>query len=149
MGCGFTAQLGAMRVNEEIDALEAIAVPSVPYLVTTRLLAGGLAVIPLYVLGLLASYTLDPAHHDHALRPVIRHVQPLLQSVPAADRHHHLVPKVIVFAMIIILTHCYYGYKASGGPAGVAWRSGVPSGWPSPPSSWSTCFSTSPSTATR
>src|SRR6201986_1549741 len=37
VGCGFTAQLGAMRVNEEIDALEAIAVPSVPYLVTTRL----------------------------------------------------------------------------------------------------------------
>src|SRR4051812_10138861 len=57
VGCGFTAQLGAMRVNEEIDALEALAVPSVPFLVTTRLLAGGMAVIPLYVLGLLASYT--------------------------------------------------------------------------------------------
>src|ERR1700742_1206213 len=57
VGCGFTAQLGAMRVNEEIDALESIAVPSVPYLVTTRLIAGATAVIPLYVLGLLGSYT--------------------------------------------------------------------------------------------
>ncbi|MET0235564.1 MAG: ABC transporter permease, partial [Kibdelosporangium sp.] len=40
VGCGFTAQLGAMRISEEIDALETMAVPSMPYLVTTRVLAG-------------------------------------------------------------------------------------------------------------
>src|SRR3954453_17947123 len=50
VGCGFTAQIGAMRINEEIDALEVMGVPSLPFLVTTRIIAGFIAVIPLYVL---------------------------------------------------------------------------------------------------
>src|SRR5919107_1117377 len=50
------AQLGAMRISDEIDALEVMAVPSMPFLVTTRMIAGMVAVIPLYVVGLLASY---------------------------------------------------------------------------------------------
>src|SRR6516165_1188338 len=56
VGAGFTAQLGAMRINEEIDALEGMGVPSLPYLVTTRILAGAIAVLPLYALGLVSSY---------------------------------------------------------------------------------------------
>src|SRR5216684_3504776 len=56
VGAGFTAQLGSMRINEEIDALEAMGVPSLPYLVTTRIIAGFIAVIPLYALGLISSY---------------------------------------------------------------------------------------------
>jgi phospholipid/cholesterol/gamma-HCH transport system permease protein len=45
VGCGFTAQIGAMRINEEIDALEVMGVPSLPFLVTTRIIAGFIAVI--------------------------------------------------------------------------------------------------------
>ena len=56
VGCGFTAQLGAMRISEEVDALEVMGVPSLPFLVTTRMIAGFIAVIPLYVIGLLSSY---------------------------------------------------------------------------------------------
>src|SRR5579863_7317031 len=56
VGAGFTAQLGAMRINEEVDALEGMGVPSLPYLVTTRIVAGFIAVIPLYALGLISSY---------------------------------------------------------------------------------------------
>ena len=56
VGCGFTAQLGAMRISEEVDALEVMGIPSLPFLVTTRMIAGFVAVIPLYVLGLLSSY---------------------------------------------------------------------------------------------
>src|SRR5690349_8490893 len=47
VGCGFTAQLGAMRINEEVDALEVMGLPSLPFLVTTRMIAGFIAVIPL------------------------------------------------------------------------------------------------------
>src|SRR5437764_10193903 len=47
VGCGFTAQLGAMRISEEIDALEVMGIPSLPYLVTTRVVAGVAAVTPL------------------------------------------------------------------------------------------------------
>ena len=56
VGCGFTAQLGAMRISEEVDALEVMGVPSLPFLVTTRMIAGLVAVVPLYVIGLLSSY---------------------------------------------------------------------------------------------
>src|SRR5919206_1168602 len=55
VGCGFTAQIGAMRINEEIDALEVMGVPSLPFLVTTRIVAGFVAVIPLYVIDLFLS----------------------------------------------------------------------------------------------
>ena len=56
VGCGFTAQLGAMRISEEVDALEVMAIPSMPFLVTTRIVAGLIAITPLYVVGLLSSY---------------------------------------------------------------------------------------------
>ena len=56
LGAGFTAQLGAMRISEEVDALEVMAVPSVPFLVTTRVIAGVIAIIPMYTIGLLASF---------------------------------------------------------------------------------------------
>ncbi len=56
LGAGFTAQLGAMRISEEVDALEVMAVPSVPFLVTTRVIAGTIAIIPIYTVGLLASF---------------------------------------------------------------------------------------------
>src|ERR1700727_179768 len=55
IGAGTTAQLGAMRVAEEIDAVEAMAVHSVSYLVSTRLIAGLIAIVPLYSLAVLAS----------------------------------------------------------------------------------------------
>ncbi|SEG31974.1 phospholipid/cholesterol/gamma-HCH transport system permease protein [Thermomonospora echinospora] len=119
VGCGFTAQLGAMRISDEIDALEVMAVPTVPFLVTTRLLAGMIAVIPLYVVGLLASYL--------ATRLIVTTFYE--QSTGTYDHYFNLfLPpydilwsfgKVIVFAILVMLIHCYYGFHASGGPAGV------------------------------
>jgi len=119
VGCGFTAQIGAMRINEEIDALEVMGVPSLPFLVTTRIVAGFVAVIPLYVIGLLTSY--------FATRTITTTVYG--QSVGTYDHYFNLfLPpqdvlwsfvKVLVFSVVIILSHCYYGYRAGGGPAGV------------------------------
>lgn len=119
LGAGFTAQLGAMRISEEIDALEVMAVPSVPYLVTTRVVAGVVAIIPIYTLGLLASYAASRINVT------------LLNGLPGGTYDHYFdlfLPvsdvllsylKVIVFATLIILIHCHYGYSAKGGPAGV------------------------------
>jgi phospholipid/cholesterol/gamma-HCH transport system permease protein len=119
VGCGFTAQLGAMRISEEIDALEVMAVPSLPFLVTTRIIAGLVAVVPLYVIGLFSSYA--------ATRLIVTGYYG--QSAGTYDHYFHLfLPpydvlwsfgKVVIFAIVIILIHCYYGYHASGGPAGV------------------------------
>jgi len=55
-GCRFTAQLGSMRIAEEIDALESIAIRPIPYLVTTRLIASVVAIVPLYAACLAIGY---------------------------------------------------------------------------------------------
>ncbi len=119
VGCGFTAQLGAMRISEEVDALEVMAVRTVPYLVTTRVVAGFAAVVPLYVVGLLAAYLASrqttvwfygqsPGTYDHYFALFL----------PPEDVLWSFL-KVLVFALVVILTHCYYGFTAAGGPAGV------------------------------
>ncbi|HEY3736681.1 MAG TPA: ABC transporter permease [Jatrophihabitans sp.] len=119
VGCGFTAQLGAMRISEEIDALEVMAVPSVPYLVTSRIIAGFVAVIPLYVVGLLSSYLATYVilvYYYHQSSGVYSHYFHVF--LPPGDVLWSFF-KVLVFAAVIILTHCYFGYTATGGPAGV------------------------------
>ncbi|MCU1693282.1 MAG: transporter permease, partial [Frankiales bacterium] len=119
VGCGFTAQLGAMRISEEVDALEVMGVPSLPFLVTTRMIAGFIAVTPLYVIGLLASYfaarTITTGVYGQSPGTYDQYFH---QYLPAVDVLYSFV-KVLIFAVIIILIHCYYGYYASGGPAGV------------------------------
>ncbi|HJR90314.1 MAG TPA: ABC transporter permease [Aeromicrobium sp.] len=119
VGCGYTARLGAMRISEEIDALEVMAVPSIPFLVTTRMVAGFIAVIPLYTVALLASY-LSP-----------RLITTLIYGESEGTYDHYFIQflppidvlwsfgKLMVLAVAIILIHCYYGFSASGGPAGV------------------------------
>nr|WP_217361431.1 ABC transporter permease [Aeromicrobium stalagmiti] len=119
VGSGFTAQLGAMRINEEVDALTVMAVPSVPYLVTTRVIAGFIAIIPLYVIGLLTSYAgarfvtiylygQSAGTYDHYFNLFLPPIDILLSFA-----------KVLVFSVLIILIHCRLGFKAAGGPAGV------------------------------
>ncbi len=121
VGAGFTAQLGSMRIHEEVDALEAMGIPSLPYLVTTRMVAGLIAVVPLYGIGLISSYLAS------------REVTVVFAGQSAGTYDHYfglfLVPgdviwsfgKALIFSLVVIMTHCYYGYRASGGPAvGVA-----------------------------
>src|SRR4029078_9380237 len=119
VGCGYTARLGAMRISEEIDALEVMGVPSLPFLVTTRMIAAFIAVIPLYVVALCASslsprlivtliYGQSPGTYDHYF----------LQFLPPIDMLWSF-GKLLFLSVCIILIHCYYGSTASGGPAGV------------------------------
>jgi phospholipid/cholesterol/gamma-HCH transport system permease protein len=119
VGAGFTAQLGAMRVSEEVDALEVMGIPSVPFLVTTRMIAGFVAVVPLYVVGLLSSYfaarLITTGFYGQSTGTYDQYFN---QYLPPVDVLWSFF-KVLIFAVIIILIHCYYGYYASGGPAGV------------------------------
>jgi phospholipid/cholesterol/gamma-HCH transport system permease protein len=119
VGAGFTAQLGAMRISEEVDALEVMGLPSVPYLVTTRILAGAIAIVPLYALGLLTSYAASRAitvYGDGQSAGTYDHYFALF--LPPEDVLWSFM-KVLIFSVMVILAHCYYGYRASGGPAGV------------------------------
>nr|WP_123026631.1 ABC transporter permease [Mycolicibacterium stellerae] len=119
IGAGATAQLGAMRISEEIDALEVIGIRSVAYLASTRLITGVIVVIPLYCIAALMSFI------------AARMGTILLYGQSSGVYDHYfetfLIPKdllwsfvqTIAMAIVIMLIHTYYGYTATGGPAGV------------------------------
>ena len=118
-GAGVTAQLGAMRINEEVDALETMGIRPVEYLVSTRLVAGMIAITPLYSIAVILSFLasqfvtvvlfgqsggLYNHYFDTFLNPT-----DLLWSFFQA----------VLMAITILLIHTYFGYFASGGPSGV------------------------------
>jgi phospholipid/cholesterol/gamma-HCH transport system permease protein len=124
VGTSFTAELGAARISDEIDALEVMAVPSLTYLVSTRIWAALITMIPLYLAALFSSYlateaivtrffSLDPGTYIHYFRLFL----------PPIDVIYSLI-KAVIFAILVVLIHCYYGYNATGGPAGVGVASG-------------------------
>ena len=110
-----------MRISEEIDALEVMAVPSLPFLVTTRMIAGFIAVIPLYIVALLGVVLRRRA----SSRPCFygqsagTYDQYFLQYLPPIDMLWSASSRCSSWRSSIILIHCYYGYYACGGPAGV------------------------------
>ena len=119
VGAGYTAELGAMRISEEIDAAEVIGVRPIPYLVSTRLWAALIPTIPLYLLALFSAffatrlivtgfYTVSPGAYDTRLDLFL----------PPIDIFYS-VAKAIVFVVVVVLIHTYYGFYAKGGPAGV------------------------------
>lgn len=124
MGCRFTAQLGAMSVNEEIDALEVMGIPSIPYLATTRLLASLTAVIPMYLLALSGAFlatqlaVITIAHQGSGT--YLHYFYLFLQR---GDIFYSVL-KVVVFAILVTIIHCYYGMTATGGPEGVGRAAG-------------------------
>jgi phospholipid/cholesterol/gamma-HCH transport system permease protein len=119
VGAGSTAQLGAMRINEEIDALEAIGIRSVSYLASTRVLAGVIVAVPLFCVGLMTAYLAarvgttaiygqGAGVYDHYFYTYL-HPTDVLWSIG----------EVAAVALMIMLMCTYYGYTASGGPSGV------------------------------
>jgi phospholipid/cholesterol/gamma-HCH transport system permease protein len=118
-GAGVTAQLGAMRINEEIDALEAMAIRPVEYLVSTRLVAGMIAITPLYSIAVLMSFMASRfttvmlfgqsgGLYDHYFNTFLNPIDLLWSFLQA-----------ILMALTILLIHTYYGFFATGGPSGV------------------------------
>jgi phospholipid/cholesterol/gamma-HCH transport system permease protein len=124
MGCKFTTQLGAMRITEEIDALEVMSIRSLPYLVTTRLVAALVVVTPLYLIALSGAYLATQitvilvAHQGSGTYAHYFH------SFLTARDVFLSMTKVWVFVVLITVTHCYYGYTVRGGPEQVGRAAG-------------------------
>ncbi|OBB69487.1 ABC transporter permease [Mycobacterium sp. 852014-50255_SCH5639931] len=119
IGAGATAQLGAMRINEEIDALEVMGIRAITYLSSTRIIAGILVVIPLYAVAVLMSfiaakfltiysYGQSRGVYEHYFSTFLRPTD-LFWSFLAA----------LTMATGVMVVHTYYGFTATGGPAGV------------------------------
>jgi phospholipid/cholesterol/gamma-HCH transport system permease protein len=119
IGAGATAQMGAMRINEEIDALEVIGIRSVSYLASTRVVAGIVVVIPLYCVAIMMAFLASRAGTTAIYG----------QGSGVYDHYFNtfLSPRdiiwsffqVVAITVVVMLVHTYYGYTASGGPAGV------------------------------
>ena len=122
-GCRFTAQLGSMRIAEEIDALDALAIRPIPYLVTTRLMASVIAVIPLYVVpcGQLPDH---PGGGASDQRRLDRLLSALLHLMLSGQDILYSVLKTVIFVWIASTVQCYYGFYAWGGPVGVGVAAG-------------------------
>ena len=119
IGAGATAQLGAMRINEEIDAMEVMGIRSVAYLASSRVVAGVIVVIPLYCVAVLTSflaarfgttffYGQSTGVYDHYFNTFLNPTDLVWSFFQA-----------VTMAVVIMLVHTYYGFAATGGPAGV------------------------------
>jgi phospholipid/cholesterol/gamma-HCH transport system permease protein len=119
IGAGATAQIGAMRINEEIDALEVIGIRTISYLAATRVIAGVVVVIPLYCIAVMMAF----------LAARLGTVVLYGQGSGVYDHYFNtfLIPSDLIWSffqsvamtVVIMLVHTYYGFTASGGPAGV------------------------------
>lgn len=123
-GCRFTAQLGAMRIAEEIDALESLAIRPIPFLVTTRLMASVIAVIPLYIACLAVTYltcqVVANIISGGSIGPYLHYFTMMLSVKDIA----YSVLKCVVFVWLSSTVQCYYGFYAAGGPEGVGVAAG-------------------------
>ena len=119
IGAGTTAELGAMRINEEIDALEVMGIRSIAYLASSRLVAGVFVVVPLYCVAVITSffaarfgttavYGQSTGVYDHYFKTFLNPTDLLWSFLQA-----------VTMAFVIMLVHTYYGFTAAGGPAGV------------------------------
>jgi phospholipid/cholesterol/gamma-HCH transport system permease protein len=123
-GCRMTAEIGAMRISEEIDALEALGIRSIPFVVTTRVIAGMLTIIPLYVVTLALSYVscalVVNVMHGQSSGTYYHYFDSFIQPSDIVFS----VLKAVIFVTLIIAIHGYQGYYAVGGPEGVGRASG-------------------------
>ncbi|MBY8863416.1 ABC transporter permease [Nocardia sp. CA2R105] len=123
-GCRMTAEIGSMRISEEIDALESLGLRSIPFVVTTRVIAGAVAIVPTFLVALILSYlscaTVIVTIHGEA-GGVYDHY--FFQFVSGGDMIAAAV-KILALAVVVILIHCYQGFFATGGPEGVGIASG-------------------------
>ncbi|WP_405136551.1 ABC transporter permease [Nocardia sp. NBC_01388] len=124
IGAGATARIGAMRISEEIDAMEVMAIRSISYVVSTRVIGGLVVIIPVYSMAVLMSFLSSQLYttyiagqssgvYNHYFYTFLRPVDLLYSFLQA-----------VIMATTVMLIHCFYGYNASGGPSGVGFAVG-------------------------
>jgi phospholipid/cholesterol/gamma-HCH transport system permease protein len=120
VGTGLVAELGSMRISDEIDALEVMGIDSVLFLCSTRLLAAWIVLPFVYIASVgaafFASYLAVVEQIGEVSSGGYFLIFWMFQNPP--DLLYSLI-KGMVMATAIVLVGCYYGYHASGGPVGV------------------------------
>lgn len=120
VGCGLVAEIGSMRITEEIDALEVMGIRPLPYLVGTRLVAAWIAMPFLYIVGLGLLYISSWFMIVNVLGTVSQ--GGFLDVFWAFQNPLDLLFSLLwtmILGTIVVLVGCYYGYTARGGPVDV------------------------------
>jgi phospholipid/cholesterol/gamma-HCH transport system permease protein len=120
VGTGIVAELGAMRISDEIDALEVMGIQPMTFLAATRLLGAWIALPFLYVVGIGVAYAASYVAVVQQVGDVSSGGYLLIfwMFQNPLDLMFSLI-KGMVMATAIVVVGCYYGYTASGGPVGV------------------------------
>ncbi|PYE13528.1 phospholipid/cholesterol/gamma-HCH transport system permease protein [Williamsia limnetica] len=123
-GCRLTAEIGSMRIAEEIDALESMAVRPIPYVVSTRVVAAITTIIPLYIVTLILSFAAAKLVvillHGQSGGTYDFYFNAFLKPQDLAFS----VIKVLIFVVSVVIIHSYQGFYATGGAEGVGRASG-------------------------
>lgn len=119
MGAAMAAEIGTMRVTEQIDALTTLSTDPIKYLVMPRILAG-ILVLPLLVfvadiIGVFGGYLIST--YKLGFNPA-NYMSKTIEFLEAKDVISGLV-KASVFGFIISTMGCYHGYSSKGGAQGV------------------------------
>src|SRR5256712_8906943 len=119
VGTGLVAEIGAMRITDEIDALEVMGISSMTFLCATRLLASFMVLPFMYLAavgaGFFASYLAAVQQVGGVSSRGFFLIFWMFQNPP--DLLYSVI-KGMVMATCIVLVGCYYGYNAGGGPGG-------------------------------
>jgi len=120
VGTGIVAELGGMRISDEIDAMEVMGIPPVTFLAATRLLAAWMVLPFMYLaaigVGFFASWLAVVQQIGEVSSGGYLLIFWMFQNPP--DLIFSVI-KAMVMATVIVLVGCYYGYTAGGGPVGV------------------------------
>ncbi|TMB93166.1 MAG: ABC transporter permease [Chloroflexi bacterium] len=122
VGCGLVAELGTMRVNEEIDALEVMGIPSKIYLVSTRILACFMVLPFMYLLSLgisyVGSYVVQMFQVPAGTISSGIYGDYFYRFINLQDLAFSMI-KAVTFAFLIVCVAVYYGYNVTGGAVGI------------------------------
>lgn len=119
IGASMAAEIGTMRVTEQIDALEALSTNPYSYLVAPRIIAG-LLMMPFLVLvgdiiGVMGGYIVAVSKLGFNSSTYLQQTWDVLQTEDVVSG----LTKAAVYGFIVTLMGCYHGYKSTGGAQGV------------------------------
>jgi phospholipid/cholesterol/gamma-HCH transport system permease protein len=120
IGCGYVAELGSMRIGDEIDAMESLGINPIRYLVSTRLVANLLVSLPIFLIGLCVFFLGEMFVVLFQVKEISfatwSSVNWAFVDLPSILQSY---TKTTVMWLAIVMTSMYYGFRASGGPVGV------------------------------
>ncbi|GAB17246.1 YrbE family protein [Gordonia effusa NBRC 100432] len=124
VGCRITAEVGAMRMTEELDALEGFAIRPIPLVITTRIIASVVSILPLYLMTLVIAYltceVMVSVVHGQSSGTYGHYFSSFIGNWDIVFS----IIKAVVFAIAVVLIHGYQGFYAVGGPEGVGVAAG-------------------------